>query len=69
MSINYLDKVSGEWVQVWNDASGSQINIRGGMTEEGMLLVGHHSRCIQRFDAAVSWLVDAAAGRQGATVF
>ncbi|MCH8943830.1 MAG: tetratricopeptide repeat protein [Proteobacteria bacterium] len=40
MSINYLDKVSGEWVQVWNDASGSQINIRGGMTEEGMLLVG-----------------------------
>ncbi len=40
MSINYLDKISGEWVQVWNDASGSQINIRGGMTEEGMLLVG-----------------------------
>ena len=40
MSINYLDKASGEWVQVWNDASGSQINIRGGMTEEGMLLVG-----------------------------
>lgn len=40
MSINYLDKVSGEWVQIWNDASGSQINIRGGITEEGMLLVG-----------------------------
>ncbi len=39
-SINYLDKISGEWVQVWNDASGSQIRIRGGLTEEGMLLTG-----------------------------
>ena len=39
-SINYVDKISGEWVQVWNDASGSQINIRGGLTDEGMLLVG-----------------------------
>jgi hypothetical protein len=40
MSINYVDKISGEWVQIWNDASGSQINIRGGITEEGMLLTG-----------------------------
>lgn len=40
MSINYVDKITGEWVQVWNDASGSQINIRGGLTDEGMLLVG-----------------------------
>ena len=40
MSINYLDEASGEWVQVWNDGSGSQINIRGGLTEEGMLLEG-----------------------------
>lgn len=39
-SINYVDKINGEWVQVWNDASGSQINIRGGMTENGMLLTG-----------------------------
>jgi hypothetical protein len=39
-SINYVDKITGEWVQVWNDASGSQINIRGGMTDEGMLMVG-----------------------------
>ncbi len=39
-SINYVDKISGEWVQIWNDASGSQINIRGGITEEGMLLTG-----------------------------
>jgi hypothetical protein len=40
MSINYLDKRTDEWVQVWNAEGGSQINIRGGMTEEGMLLVG-----------------------------
>jgi hypothetical protein len=40
MSINYVDKIDGEWVQIWNDASGSQINIRGGITEEGMLLTG-----------------------------
>lgn len=39
-SINYVDKISGEWVQIWNDASGSQINIRGGMTNDGMLLTG-----------------------------
>ena len=40
MSINYLDMVSRQWVQVWNDGGGNQINIRGGLTEEGMLLVG-----------------------------
>jgi hypothetical protein len=40
MSVNYLDKATGEWVQVWNAESGSQIDIRGGMTDEGMLLVG-----------------------------
>ncbi len=40
MSVNYLDHVQGEWVQIWNDGSGSQINIRGGLTEDGMLLVG-----------------------------
>jgi hypothetical protein len=40
MSINYLDKVTGEWVQIWNAAGGSQINIRGGMTDEGMRLTG-----------------------------
>jgi len=39
-SINYVDKITGEWVQIWNDASGGQINIRGGMTDDGMLLVG-----------------------------
>ena len=41
MSINYLDMVTGEWVQVWNAEGGSQINIRGGLTDEGMRMVGH----------------------------
>ncbi len=40
MSINYLDHASGEWVQIWNDGSGSQIDIRGGLTDAGMLLTG-----------------------------
>lgn len=40
MSINYLDKAADEWVQIWNDGGGNQINIRGGMTDEGMLLEG-----------------------------
>ncbi len=39
-SINFLDKASGEWVQVWNSASGTQISIRGGLTPQGMLLNG-----------------------------
>lgn len=41
MSINYLDKTTDEWVQIWNAESGSQINIRGGLTDDGMRLVGH----------------------------
>jgi hypothetical protein len=41
MSVNYLDKSTGEWVQIWNAEGGSQINIRGGLTDEGMLLVGY----------------------------
>ena len=41
MSINYLDKASGEWVQIWNDESGSQIVIRGGLTDDGMALEGY----------------------------
>lgn len=40
MSINYLDKATDEWVQIWNAEGGSQINIRGGMTEDGMRLTG-----------------------------
>jgi hypothetical protein len=40
MSINYLEHASGDWVQIWNAAGGTQIDIRGGLTDEGMLLVG-----------------------------
>jgi len=40
MSVNYVDKITGEWVQIWNAEGGSQINIRGGLTDDGMLLVG-----------------------------
>ena len=40
MSINYLDKVTNEWVQSWHAAGGYQILIRGGMTDDGMLLSG-----------------------------
>jgi hypothetical protein len=39
-SMNYLDKTTDEWVQLWTDASGSQILIRGGLTDDGMLLEG-----------------------------
>jgi hypothetical protein len=37
----WVDKASGEWVQVWNAANGAQINIRGGLTGDGMLLEGY----------------------------
>jgi hypothetical protein len=39
-SVNYRDGRSGEWVQVWNSDNGIQIDIRGGLTEHGMRLVG-----------------------------
>jgi hypothetical protein len=40
MSVNYLDKATDEWVQVWNAEGGSQINIRGGLTADGMRMEG-----------------------------
>lgn len=40
MSINYLDSASGQWVQVWLDDGGGQVDIRGGLTDEGMRLEG-----------------------------
>ncbi len=40
MSINYLDTITDKWVQVWLAEGGSQIMISGGMTDEGMSLVG-----------------------------
>lgn len=39
-SINYLDRATDEWVQIWNDASGNQIHIRGGLTDNGMFMEG-----------------------------
>jgi hypothetical protein len=41
MSINYLDKRTGKWVQIWHAASGYQIDIRGGLTPDGMRLTGN----------------------------
>ncbi len=40
MSINYFDIATNEWVQVWSSAGGIQIDIRGGLTDDGMLLKG-----------------------------
>ncbi len=40
MSINYFDHAEEEWVQVWTSADGAQIDIRGNLTDEGMLLTG-----------------------------
>ena len=40
MSINYLDMISNEWVQVWNAEGGTQINVRGGLTDAGMAMEG-----------------------------
>jgi hypothetical protein len=40
MSVNYLDKITDEWVQVWNAEGGSQINMRGGLTDDGMAMEG-----------------------------
>lgn len=40
MSMNYFDISTKEWVQVWSGAGGTQITIRGGLTDEGMLLEG-----------------------------
>ena len=40
MSINYLDMTTNEWVQVWNAEGGTQIYVRGGLTDEGMSMEG-----------------------------
>lgn len=39
-SINYFDTRSDEWVQFWLAAGGYYIDIRGGMTDDGMRLRG-----------------------------
>ncbi len=40
MSINYPDLASDDWVQTWIAEGGTQINIRGGLSNEGMAMVG-----------------------------
>ena len=40
MSVNYLDLITNEWVQIWNAEGGSQINVRGGLTDDGMAMEG-----------------------------
>jgi len=40
MSMNFFDISQKEWVQIWSGAGGTQIDIRGGLSDDGMLLVG-----------------------------
>lgn len=40
MSINYPDLATDEWVQTWIAEGGTQINIRGGLRDEGMSMSG-----------------------------
>ncbi len=39
-SINYFDLEHAQWTQIWGAADGTQISIRGGLTEQGMRLTG-----------------------------
>ena len=41
MSVNYLDKATDEWVQIWNSEAGGQIIVRGGLTDNGMAMEGY----------------------------
>lgn len=41
MSISYLDKITDEWVQIWHAEGGTQIDIRGGLTDDGMAMEGN----------------------------
>ena len=58
MSINYLDKSTDEWVQVWNSEGGGQIHIRGGLTGRGYAAGGHSPQRCQRPDGPVSRALD-----------
>ena len=57
MSINYLDKITDEWVQIWNAEGGTQISIRGGLTDEGMAMEGriHYVNNGQTFPFRALW--------------
>ncbi len=39
MSLNYYDPATGEWVQNWVGADGSVIDIRGGLQDDGSMLL------------------------------
>ncbi|MEL7539080.1 MAG: hypothetical protein AAFZ58_17360 [Pseudomonadota bacterium] len=39
-SLNYFDVAADQWVQVWGGSGGSQIVIRGGLTDGSMVLTG-----------------------------
>lgn len=39
-SVNYVDKRTGEWVQVWNSEAGAQIFLSGGLEDGSMSLAG-----------------------------
>ena len=41
-SINYVDPVSSEWVQLWVDSSGGVIRLRGGLDGAAMVLAGDY---------------------------
>ena len=69
MSVNYVDGITKEWVQVWNSAFGVQINIRGGLTDAGMALEGHDPLCQQWHDGAFSRPLDPHEGWSCATIF
>jgi len=38
-SLNYFDPGTGEWVQTWVGADGSVIDLRGGLQEDGSMLL------------------------------
>jgi hypothetical protein len=61
MSMNWLDGTTGEWVQLWLDASGGQAEIRGGPVEEGtgMQLAGriHYLAEARTADFRGTWTV------------
>ncbi len=41
ISLNYYDVADDAWVQIWTGSGGSQIDIRGGLEDASMVLVGH----------------------------
>ena len=40
VSVNYYDPSTAEWVQVWNGSGGTQLTIRGGLDDAGIMRLG-----------------------------